>query len=259
MAFVKRSARAGVLTWKATECGHNVFVSARGCADAASFGLEWVAFGMLGRLGGRLGGGKLDLLLLPPIQFGDIVDSALCKPLFVAEWDEEVNVLVLFGNLEDCRVAHVVVVVVADDHSVNEWDILHLAGHVCVSLGTHEAERATSGRKYRVEQDSEAAGELDMVASMAQPGRAQILGLSRWQEVGLHHRNGGWCGIRTLRLSTKSSPSHCAYQLPSAAVGVGIPWVDEAFAMLVVVSLLLGIRGLGGLCAWRRNSCVEQG
>jgi hypothetical protein len=121
-----------------------------------------------------------------------------------------VDVLVLLRNLEDRGVAHVIVVVVADDYSVDVRDILNLARHVRVSLGPHEADWAASGREDRVKEDSEAARKLQIVASMAQPCRAQLLSLSGGQKVWLVDRDGGWSGIRSLPLSSESSPSHCA-------------------------------------------------
>lgn len=140
---------------------------------------------MSSRFGRGLSGRQFDITLFPPIQFRDIAGTAFRKPLLNSKRDEEVDVLVLLGNLEDRGVAHVIVVVVADHYSIDIRDFLHLARDICVSLGSHEAERTAPGREHRVEQDSEAARELDVVAGMAHPSRAQLLGLARRQEIRL--------------------------------------------------------------------------
>jgi hypothetical protein len=145
----------------------------------------------------------------------------------------------------------VVVVVVADDYGVDVWDVLDLARHVRVSLGSHEADWAAPGREDRIEEDSEATRKLQIVASMTQPSRTQLLSLSRGQKVGLEDRDGRWSGVRSLPLSSESSPSHCADQFSWSSLNVRVPRIDEAFAMLVVVSLLLNIGRLGRSCAWR--------
>lgn len=96
--------------------------------------------------------------------------------------------------------AHVVVVVVADHYSVDVWYFLNLARYVCVSLRAHKADRAAPGRKDGIKQDSEATGEFNIVASVTQPCRAQLLSFARRQEVGLKDGDCWWGRVWFLHL-----------------------------------------------------------
>jgi hypothetical protein len=63
----------------------------------------------------------------------------------------------------------VVVVRVRNYHRINQRDIGDIYGAGRVSLGSHEAEGAAPRLEDRIEEDSQAAGELDIVACVSQP------------------------------------------------------------------------------------------
>jgi hypothetical protein len=101
------------------------------------------------------------------ISFCDIGDTAAREPFLNAERHEKVDVLVLLDDLQDGRMAHVVIMAMADHHSVDVRNILNLARHVCVSFRSKEADWTTPGREDGIEQNSEAAREFDVIAGMA--------------------------------------------------------------------------------------------
>lgn len=55
----------------------------------------------------------------------------------------------------------------ADDDGVDHRDLFDLHGTFCVSLWTHEGDWGASWLEDWVEEDAQAAGELDVVAGVA--------------------------------------------------------------------------------------------
>ena len=69
-------------------------------------------------------------------------------------------------------------------HRVNDGDILDLAGRWCVAFWAE-----------KVEEDAQPAGKLDVVACMAEPGRAEGFSVACGEEGGRSDGDGGWCGV----------------------------------------------------------------
>lgn len=70
-------------------------------------------------------------------------------------------------DLHDCGVVHVVVVIVRDNDRINRGDLFDLAGHLCKPLWAKPAEGAASLAEDRVEEYTQASGELYIVTSVA--------------------------------------------------------------------------------------------
>lgn len=134
-----------------------------------------------------------------------------------------------------------VVMVVRNDDRIDVRDILNLTRHVCISLGTHEAERRASLREDGIEEDSQTAREFDIEASMSEPCRSQSLGLSRWQKLRFVHWHSRRCGIWISSLSRDLSEEDVLHELPWLDIAVGFPRIDETLRLGIVVFLRGGV------------------
>lgn len=75
-----------------------------------------------------------------------------------------------------------IVVIVRDNDSIDDGDILNLAGYFRVSLRAQPRKWRTTRRENRIEQYSETAREFHVVASVPQPGRAEMFRSARCKE-----------------------------------------------------------------------------
>ncbi len=71
------------------------------------------------------------------------------------------------GDLRDGGMGEVVVVVVGDDDCVYIWDVFDLTRGLCVPFWAQPGERGAAIFKDGIEEDTQAAGELDIVACVA--------------------------------------------------------------------------------------------
>lgn len=87
----------------------------------------------------------------------------------------------------------VVVVAVADEDGIDDGDVLELAWPLGESLGSHEAEGRAAVLEDGVKEDAQARRELDVVAGMAEPRRAQLVRrCAAGEPFGGLDGHGGW-------------------------------------------------------------------
>lgn len=72
--------------------------------------------------------------MVPPIEFGDILDRTVEEPFLVAERGEELAVRVKAGDLGHSRVGEMVVMAMGYDNRIDYWDIGNFAGHFSISF-----------------------------------------------------------------------------------------------------------------------------
>jgi hypothetical protein len=124
------------------------------------------------------------------------------EPRFVSKGREEVAIGMLLGDLTDGRVGQMIIMVVGDDDCINDRDILDLAWGVGIALRA-EGIWPTATVKYRIEQHSEPAWELNVVACMSKPGCPKLGCVSTRKEFGLA---GSWrCHVGRIRFAFQSS------------------------------------------------------
>lgn len=70
----------------------------------------------------------------------------------------------------DGGVTEMVVVGMRDHDCVDDGDVFDLAGNLGVPFGSKPGERTATGFEHWIEEDAEAAGEFDEVASVSEPG-----------------------------------------------------------------------------------------
>jgi hypothetical protein len=92
--------------------------------------------------------------------------------------------------------------VVRDDDSINDRNIFDLAWRVGIALRA-EGIWPTPSVKYRVEQHSEPAWELNIVAGMSKPGCPKLRCIATRKELRL--AGGRRCHIRRIRFAFQSS------------------------------------------------------
>lgn len=76
------------------------------------------------------------------------------------------------GDLFNCRVRQMVVMVMGDDNCIDERDIFDLARHLRVSFRSEPGERRATVLKDRVKQHPQTIGKLNIVAGVSQPCRS---------------------------------------------------------------------------------------
>ena len=103
----------------------------------------------------------------PPIQLSHFVDSGISEPFLVTEWGEKMNIRVFLLDLHNCRVGKMIIMTVAYNNSINDWDIIDLARYVGEPFGTQEGKWRATRSEDRIKQDAKTAGEFDIVAGMA--------------------------------------------------------------------------------------------
>lgn len=116
----------------------------------------------------------------------------------MAIWEALVNPL-------DSRVGKMIVVVVRDHNSINEWQVFYFTWHLRVALWTQPREWGTTVFKHGVKENPKAAWELYIVASMAQPGRPKLWSLPIRQELRLAYGYRGRCGVWDIGFAHNSS------------------------------------------------------
>jgi hypothetical protein len=73
---------------------------------------------------------------------------------------------VVFLNIKNGGVRKMIIVRMADENSVDDGNVLDIAGLGCVSFRTHEAEWRASVVKDRIEENAQTGRVFDIVASM---------------------------------------------------------------------------------------------
>jgi len=121
-----------------------------------------------------------ELPRIPPVQLRRIVNASVVEPLLVAQPRDEVDVRVLLLDFEDGRQTEMVVVVVRDDDNVNERDVFDIARHRGVSRRTDPGRWRAAPREDGVEEYAQTRRELNKVAGMTEPCRAQSGSLASW-------------------------------------------------------------------------------
>ena len=169
MVFVKGGASGGVLAGEALDS----------CSEYSRvFGLgvvvEGVAFGdgnaspsirRLGLFADRLRCDQLELDLprIPPIQLCYVGDATFLKPLLIPQRHEEVGVWVFLHDPQRCRMAQVVVMIMADDHSIDERQMLDLAWRWRIPLQVGEVDRRATVFEDGIEEHPKPGRELNVV------------------------------------------------------------------------------------------------
>lgn len=149
------------------------------------------------------------LARIPPIQLRDLRsgDAAALKPAPVPQRREEVGVGEARLDALDGWVGEVVIVVVGDDDGVNDGEVLELAGRRVVAFKAVDGDGRAAVLEDGVEEDAQAAGELDVVAGVAEPGGAQLGGLSGGEEGGGADGDGRGCGVRGVPVTGEFLPA----------------------------------------------------
>ena len=89
-----------------------------------------------------------------------------------------------------------IIVTMRDGHGIDDWDVCNLAGSGCEALGTDEAEGRAAIFEDWVEENAEAGRELDEVAGVAEPCRAERCRFCVGrEEVGRFDVDGGGSGV----------------------------------------------------------------
>jgi hypothetical protein len=83
----------------------------------------------------------------------------------------------------------VVVMVVADEHCVDEGKVIQIARPVCVSLWPEEGEWRTAIFEDGIKEDAKTRREFDVIAGVAEPSCAEpVRGISMREKGGLDDR-----------------------------------------------------------------------
>lgn len=193
-AFVEGGARADVLAGQGADCGGDaVGRGFGGAGDGYGAGGVEAVFG--------LDGVELHVSCLPPVQLGHVLHAALLKPHSVAQGREVVRFGELLLQTLDGRVAQMVVVVVAYHHDIDRRQVFEFAWRGRVALQALDVDRRAAVFKHRVEEHAQPAGELDVVASVAEPCGAELGSFACGEERGGADGDGGRCGVGFVGLA----------------------------------------------------------
>ena len=115
--------------------------------------------------------------ILPPVHLGDMVEAPVAEPLLQAQANKEVHIGKAGLDVEEGVGREVVVVAMADDNSINLGKLVDIAGNGGVAARAEVVCRPRGAARFEdwVEEDSQARGELDIVAGVAQPGGADAV------------------------------------------------------------------------------------
>lgn len=92
--------------------------------------------------------------IFPPVELGDIGQPRFTEPLFQAQTNEKLCLGMRLLDLKHRIVREMIVVAVADEDGIDDWDIFNIAGRLSEASRPQEADRGASVFEYRVEQNS---------------------------------------------------------------------------------------------------------
>lgn len=162
--------------------------------------------------GGESGGGggwdgfQGDLSTLPPVQLGNLVNPTSFKPDLVTQGSEIVSSRELLLQALNSGIAQVVVVIMANHHSIDKGQVLDFTRRGRIALQALGVEGRAAVLEHGVEEDAQATGEFNIVTCMAQPGGTQFGGISRGVEAWGAYGHGRRRGIGCMRLAGEFSP-----------------------------------------------------
>lgn len=73
---------------------------------------------------------------LPPVQFCHIFYPRICEPFLISQWREEMHTRVSIFDVDNSFVRKMIVVIMTNYNSIDDWDITDLTGSLGVSLRT---------------------------------------------------------------------------------------------------------------------------
>lgn len=96
--------------------------------------------------------------------------------MFVTQGAEEMGVRMLVLYLDDGWMIQVIIMIMRYHDSINDGNILNVAGCLCISLWTQPGEWATPFAEDWIKQDTQATRELNKIAGMTEPGSPESAG-----------------------------------------------------------------------------------
>ena len=121
--------------------------------------------------------------------------------MFVTQGAEEMGVRMLVLYLDDGWMIQVIIMIVRYHDSINDGDILNVAGCLGISLWTQPGERTTPVAEDWIKQDPQATRELDKITGVTEPGSPESAGCPTGKEAWFHDCDRWGCCVWRFALA----------------------------------------------------------